>query len=180
MGQNLDFQFRYDLAHYLSRDDYFRHQFTFGPKHAILRDLLAVHLPVSFMMGEYVRTSKSWELLPTLSFSQKIEQISELNSSITAIIPINRSDDGISNSDDVFVELNLGMGLYLTPNKLALMSEIIIRKKLSRLGRPGLSTTNIRIGSRINLTNKLVLWPEMGLGVGNWLSHFGIGITYSP
>lgn len=181
LGQNFDFQFQYGLTQYLiGNDDQLRHQFAFGPKLAMLKDRLAIRLPVSFLAGAYVRTSESWELLPTLFFSQKIEQISELNGSITAIIPLNRRDDDIFNPNEVFVALNLGMGLYLIPDKLALMSEIEMRKKLSRLGRPGLSTTAVRIASRINFTDKWVLRPEIGLGVGNYLSHFGMGITYYP
>ena len=183
LGQNFDFQFRYGLRQYLlvgDNDDQLRHQFAFGPKFAMLKDRLAIRLPVSFMAGEYVRTSESWELLPTLFFTQKIEQISELNGSITAIIPLNRRDDDIFNQNDVFVALNLGMGLYLIPDKLALMSEIEIKKRLSRVGRTGSSTTAVRIASRINFTGKWVLRPEIGLGVGNYLSHFGMGITYYP
>lgn len=181
LGQNFDFQFRYGLRQYLiGNDDRLRHQVAFGPKLAMLKDRLAIRLPVSFLAGEYIRTSESWELLPTLFFTQKIEQISELNGSITAIILLNRRDDDIFNQNDVFVALNLGMGLYLIPDRLALMSEIEMRKKLSRLGRSGLSRTAVRIAARINLTDKWVLRPELGLGVGNYLSHFGVGITYYP
>ena len=183
LGQNFDFQFRYGLRQYLlvgDNDDQLRHQFAFGPKFAMLKDRLAIRLPVSFMAGYYVRTSESWELLPTLFFTQKIEQISELNGSITAIIPLNRRDDDIFDRNEVFVALNLGMGLYLIPDKLALMSEIEMKKRLSRVGRTGSSTTAVRIASRINFTGKWILRPEIGLGVGNYLSHFGMGITYYP
>jgi len=180
LGQNFDFQFRYGLSQYLLgyNDDQLLHQFAFGPKFAMLKDRLAIRLPVSFLAGDNVRTSESWELSPTLFFTQKIEQISELNGSITAIIPLNRRD--IFNPNDVFVALNLGMGLYLIPDKLALMSEIEMTKRLSRVGRTGSSTTAVRIASRINFTGKWILRPEIGLGVGNYLSHFGLGITYYP
>ena len=180
LGQKFDFQFRYGLSQYLLgyNDDQLLHQFAFGPKFAMLKDRLAIRLPVSFLAGDNVRTSESWELSPTLFFTQKIEQISELNGSITAIIPLNRRD--IFNPNDVFVALNLGMGLYLIPDKLALMSEIEMTKRLSRVGRTGSSTTAVRIASRINFTGKWVLRPEIGLGVGNYLSHFGMGITYYP
>lgn len=180
LGQKFDFQFRYGLSQYLLgyNDDQLLHQFAFGPKFAMLKDRLAIRLPVSFLAGDNVRTSESWELSPTLFFTQKIEQISELNGSITAIIPLNRRD--IFNPNDVFVALNLGMGLYLIPDKLALMSEIEMTKRLSRVGRTGSSTTAVRIASRINFTGKWVLRPEIGLGVGNYLSHFGLGITYYP
>lgn len=177
LGQNFDLQFRYGLTQYIDNSGRLHHQFTLGPKRAMLNDRLAIHLPVSFIFtSDYVRTSGSWELFPTLSFTQKIEQISELNGSITALIPLNRRLD----RDAVFVALNLGMGLYLIPDKVALLSEIHLLKKLSRLGRPGSSTTHVRIESKINFTDKWALRPEMGLGVGNWLSHFGVGITYYP
>ena len=181
LGQNFDCQFRYGLTQYIDNSGRLRHQFTLGPKRAMLKDRLAIHLPVSFgFTSDYVRTSGSWELFPTLSLTQKIGQISELNGSITALMPLKRRDGGILDSDDVFIALNLGMGMYLIPDKLALMSEIHLRKKLSRLGRPGASTTHVRIESRINFTDKWALRPEMGLGVGNWQSHFGVGIAYYP
>ena len=73
----------------------------------------------------------------------------------------------------------MGMGMYLIPGRLALMSEILFQKNLKDLDESGVSTTVARIRARINLlSDKLALWPTLNLREHTF--HFRMGITYCP
>ena len=81
--------------------------------------------------------------------------------------------------DFVFLEINVGMGMYLLPDRLALLSEVLLRKNVKYLDESGASTVAAKIGARINLmSDKLALWPTLNLREHTFL--FRMGITYCP
>ena len=193
--QNFDVRFQYNLTRNVwgtdGGPDYIHYFFSFGLKYAMVKDQLTIYLPVSFTTGDGVYTQpisfmidqviyppKTWVFYPTIFLAKKINHTRkfELNSSITASIPL-KSHYMLDRKDFIYLEINMGMGMYLIPNRLALMSEILFRKNLKRLDKSGLSTTAVRIGSRIDLmSGKWTLWPTLGLREHTF--HFRMGITY--
>ena len=77
--------------------------FGFGPKLSLLPDRLAVAVPVGFAFGENVAVSESWELHPTLLFTQQLAERAELNVSAKSLIRLGEGD--------TLWGFNLGFGL---------------------------------------------------------------------
>ena len=195
--QNLDVRFQYNLTRTVwgtdGGPDYIHHFFMFGLKRAMIKDRVAIYLPVSFTTGDVVLTfpisfmtdkailpRKTWTFHPTLFFGKKTDHASEFewNSAITVSIPL-KSHYLFNRKEFIFLDFNVGMGMYLIPGRLALMSEILFQKNLKDLDESGVSTTVARIRARINLlSDKLALWPTLNLREHTF--HFRMGITYCP
>ena len=77
----------------------------FGPKIAVVKDRLALALPVGFAFGEGVETSRTWTAHPTLLFTQPVTRRLEVNASAKALIPLTE-DWGES-----LVAFNVGLGI---------------------------------------------------------------------
>ena len=198
--QNLDVRFQYNLTRTVwgtdGGPDYIHHFFMFGLKRAMIKDRVAIYLPVSFTRGDsdgtfytlpisfmtdqIIHPRKTWTFHPTLFFGKKTDHASEFewNSAITVSIPV-KSHFLSNRKDFIFLDFNVGMGMYLIPGRLALMSEILYRKNLKDLDESGASTVAARIRARINLiSDKLALWPTLNLRDHTF--HFRMGITYCP
>lgn len=195
--QNLDVRFQYNLARTIwgtdGGPDYINHFFMFGLKRAMVKDQLVLYLPVSFTRGDgaytqpisfmidaVIQPRKTWVFHPTLFFGKKWNHPRkfEWNSAITASIPL-KSHYMLNRIDFVFLEVNVGMGMYLIPDRLALLSEVLLRKNAKDLDESGTSTVAAKIGARINfISDKLALWPTLNLRDHTF--HFRMGITYCP
>ena len=105
--QNLDVRFQYNLTRTVGGTDggpdYIHHFFMFGLKRAMIKDRVAIYLPVSFTTGDGALTfpisfmtdkailpRKTWTFHPTLFFGKKTDHASEFewNSAITVSIPL--------------------------------------------------------------------------------------------
>lgn len=198
--QNLDVRFQYNLTRTVwgtdGGPDYIHHFFMFGLKRTMIKDQLALYLPVSFTRGDsdgtfytlpisfmtdqIIHPRKTWTFHPTLFFGKKTDHASEFewNSAITASIPL-RSHYMLNRIDFTFLEINVGMGMYLIPDRLALLSEVLFRKNVKDLDESRASTVAAKIRARINLiSDKLAFWPTLNLREGTF--HFRMGITYCP
>ena len=77
----------------------------FGPKIGLVKDRLALAVPVGFAFGEDVEVGKTWAVHPTLLFTQPVVPRLEVNASVKGLIPLSR-DGG-----DTLVAVNLGLAL---------------------------------------------------------------------
>jgi hypothetical protein len=77
----------------------------FGPKIAVVKDRLALALPVGFAFGEGVAISETWTAHPTLLLTQPVTRRLEVNASAKALIPL--TDD----LDATLVAFNVGLGI---------------------------------------------------------------------
>jgi hypothetical protein len=77
----------------------------FGPKIGLVKDRVAVAIPVGFAFGNGVRTNDTWAVHPTLVLTGPIDSHAEMNVSTKVLIPLS------SNGGDTLVALNIGAGL---------------------------------------------------------------------
>lgn len=77
---------------------------AFGPKVGLLKDKVALSVPVGFAFGEDVESGKTWAVHPTLLLTAPVNSRLEVNGSVKGLIPL--SKDG----GDTFVAFNVGMG----------------------------------------------------------------------
>jgi hypothetical protein len=75
----------------------------FGPKFSLVKDKVALAVPVGFAFGEDVDSGSSWEVHPTLLLTAPLDPRVELNASVKGLFPL--SGDG-----DPLVAVNLGAG----------------------------------------------------------------------
>ena len=77
----------------------------FGPKVALVKDRLALALPVGFAFGPDIEIAKTWTVHPTLLLTQPVTGRLEVNASAKGLIPL--SEDG----GDTLVAFNVGVGI---------------------------------------------------------------------
>ena len=76
----------------------------FGPKIGLVKDRIALAVPVGFAFGEDVEIAKTWTVHPTLLLTHPVMPRLELNASVKGLIPL--SKDG----GDKLVAVNFGIG----------------------------------------------------------------------
>jgi hypothetical protein len=91
--------------------------FGLGPKLQLVKDRVAFYAPVGFAIGGGIETSKTWELQPTLLFTQPATSTVDLNLSAKYLIPLHGGGDGL-------VALNVGLGLGPESKKWAFWPEV--------------------------------------------------------
>jgi hypothetical protein len=79
--------------------------FGFGPKIALVKDRLALALPVGFAFGEDVEISETWTAHPTLLLTQPVTRRLEVNASAKGLIPLTEDWGG------TLVAFNVGLGI---------------------------------------------------------------------
>ena len=94
----LDFRARYMRAEGING-------IAFGPKLGLVKDKVALAVPVGFAFGEDVDSGKTWALHPTLLLTGPVNPHVEVNGSIKGLIPL--SKDG----GDTLVAFNVGLGV---------------------------------------------------------------------
>jgi hypothetical protein len=75
----------------------------FGPKFSLVKDKVALAVPVGFAFGADVDSADRWEVHPTLLLSAPVNSQVELNASLKGLFPL--SGDG-----DPLVAVNVGAG----------------------------------------------------------------------
>jgi hypothetical protein len=63
-----------------------------GPKVGLVKDRLAVAMPLGFAFGSDIETSKTWQVHPTLLFTQTLSRQAELNLSAKSLIRLEGGD----------------------------------------------------------------------------------------
>ena len=76
----------------------------FGPKIGLVKDKVAVAIPVGFAFGKDVDSGKSWAAHPTLLLTEPVSPQVELTASTKALVPL-------SGGGDTTVAINIGAGL---------------------------------------------------------------------
>ena len=89
----------------------------FGPKFGLVKDWLALYLPVGFAFGEDIKVSETWQFHPTVLFSIPFNKYVELNTSAKALIPLQRDQDTL-------LAFNVGFGLSSNLDRWAIRPEI--------------------------------------------------------
>ena len=84
--------------------DYDLNALGFGPKIALLKDRIALYVPVGFAFGGDSESSETWETHPTLLFTLPVAKGFELNPSAKALIPL-------TGDRDTLIAFNLGAAL---------------------------------------------------------------------
>ena len=74
-----------------------------GPKVSLLKDRIAVAVPVGFAFGSDVQSSKTWQIHPTLLLTAPVDRHVELNVSGKVLVPFSDSDTTVA--------FNVGLGL---------------------------------------------------------------------
>jgi hypothetical protein len=110
----------------------------FGPKVSLVRDKVALALPVGFAFGGGVDSGKSWAVHPTLLLTAPVNSHVELNASTKGLIPLS-SDGG-----DSLLAVNVGAGL-------GNLEKWVIRPEVGFLFNPGKSGHYTQIGVGLTL-----------------------------
>ena len=76
----------------------------FGPKISLVKDRLALAVPVGFAFGQDLEIAETWTVHPTLLLTQPVMRRLEVNASVKGLIPLSR-DGG-----DTLVAVNFGVG----------------------------------------------------------------------
>jgi hypothetical protein len=74
----------------------------FGPKLSLVKDRVALAVPVGFAFGKDVDSGKSWAIHPTLLFTAPVNRHVELNVSTKALVPFSKGD--------TLIAFNVGAG----------------------------------------------------------------------
>jgi hypothetical protein len=91
----LDFRIRYEYANVgpAEPDNFGVNMLGFGPKLGLVRNWLAIYLPVGFAFGEDIESSETWQVHPTLLATLPVSNHFEINTSAKALIPLQKGND---------------------------------------------------------------------------------------
>jgi hypothetical protein len=95
-------------GHALDDEDSLLHTFAFGPRMSVVRDRVAVALPVSFAWGGQISVADSWMVHPAALFTIPVHRQIDLNPSVRLLMP---TCEGC----ETFVAFGFGLGLRLNP-----------------------------------------------------------------
>lgn len=118
----LDFRLRYEYLHHPDSGDRYdsgfsAHVFGFGPKFSLVKDRLAVFLPVGFAFGENLEVADTWEFHPTALLTFPVSNGFEVNGSVKALIPFRREQNTL-------YAANLGLGISPDLRRWAIRPEV--------------------------------------------------------
>ena len=99
---------------------------AFGARIGLVKDRVAVSLPVGFAVREDVAVSDTLSMYPAVLFTAPVSRHIDLNPSVRFLIPLCR-DCGI---EDTLVGFNMGVGLRASPR-------LIIRPEVGFVVNPG-------------------------------------------
>jgi hypothetical protein len=97
----------------------------FGPKIQVVKDHVAVYVPVGLAFGGGIESGKSWAVHPTLLLTGQVHPSVELNGSAKYLVPLNEE------GGDNLVAFNVGLGLGPAQGRWA------IRPEFGMLFNPG-------------------------------------------
>jgi hypothetical protein len=88
-----------------------------GPKLSLVKDKVAIYVPVGFAFGDDVASSESWQVHPTLLLTAPVSDRFELNGSAKYLYSFEEDTDGL-------VAFNVGAGLSTNLEKWAIRPEV--------------------------------------------------------
>lgn len=91
--------------------------FGFGPKFSLVRDRLAVFLPVGFAFGAELESSDTWQFQPTLLATFPLSTALEVNTSAKALIPFR-------GEQNTMYAANFGLGVSQNLRRWAVRPEV--------------------------------------------------------
>lgn len=109
MTSFLDLRIRYEYLYHPDSGDTYDSSFSghvlgFGPKFSLVKDRLAVFLPVGFAFGEDIEVKETWEFHPTVLATFPVSNAFEVNTSAKALIPFRKEQNTL-------YAVNLGLGI---------------------------------------------------------------------
>ncbi|MDH4197042.1 MAG: hypothetical protein OEW05_06530 [Candidatus Aminicenantes bacterium] len=118
----LDLRLRYEYLYHPDSGDMYDnsfsgHVFGFGPKFSLVKDHLAVFLPVGFAFGENIEVEETWEFHPTVLLTFPVSDAFEVNTSAKALIPFREEQN-------TTYAVNLGFGISQDLRRWALRPEV--------------------------------------------------------
>ncbi len=111
------------FAHFRDRSGDGLNTVAFGPKFGVVRDRVAVAVPVSAAFGENVQTSDTWEFHPMAVFTVPLGERLDVNPSARLLIPVCEGCETLAG-------FNAGFGLRST-------STLTVRPEFGILINPG-------------------------------------------
>jgi hypothetical protein len=106
---------------------------AFGPKLGLVKDKVALAVPVGFAFGEGLESGRTWAVHPTLLLTAPVNDRLEVNGSVKGLIPL--SKDG----GDTLVAFNVGVGF-------GDLERWVIRPEVGFLFNPGESGHFTQLG----------------------------------
>jgi hypothetical protein len=113
---------------------------AFGARIGIVRDRVAVSLPLSFNFGERIDTADTWAFHPTALFTVPAGQHVDLNPFFRVVIPMCPGCD----ASDVLLGFGSGVGIALHP-------KVTLRPEVGLLVNPGESGIVWTFGAGVSL-----------------------------
>ncbi len=110
----MDFRARYE---YISINEESVNVFGFGPKFSLVKDWVAIYVPIGFAFGEDIDTAETWQVHPTLLLSLPVSPYFELNPSVKALIYFQQDSETL-------LAFNLGAGISSNLEQWAIRPEI--------------------------------------------------------
>ena len=110
----------------------------FGPKIGLVKDKVALAVPVGFAFGNGVDSGESWAVHPTLLLTAPVNPHLELNASTKGLIPLS------SRGGDALVAVNVGAGF-------GNLQRWAIRPEVGFLFNPGKSGHYTQLGVGLTL-----------------------------
>ncbi len=89
----------------------------FGPKFSLVKDRVAIYVPVGFAFDEDIEVSSTWQIHPTLLLTLPISKYIEFNPSAKVLIPF-------QSEGETLVAFNLGIGVSTNLERWAIRPEI--------------------------------------------------------
>ena len=119
INRQMDFRLRYErISVDLDGDGSFGVNILgFGPKFSLVKDMVAVYVPIGFAFGEDIEVSETWQIHPTLLITLPVSKYIEFNPSAKILIPI-------KGEQDTLVAFNLSTAISANLEKWAIRPEI--------------------------------------------------------
>ncbi|HKP98398.1 MAG TPA: hypothetical protein VJ385_21890 [Fibrobacteria bacterium] len=121
LGNRLELQSRYERVEPHddnNSNDWGYNYVDMGFKYGIVKDVLAVGMPVGFMFGEHVDEGESWQLHPSLFLTLPAARFLDVNLSTTGLYFLNDSEDNF------LWAFNGGLGIRPSDGRFTLMPEM--------------------------------------------------------
>ena len=99
-----------------------------GPKFPLVRDRIALFVPIGLGFGGGIKSSETVQVHPTVLLTLPVGKAIDINSSLKALIPL--SDKG----GETLVAVNLGLGISTADRKWTVRPEVGVLRKPNESG----------------------------------------------
>ncbi len=93
------------------------HVLGFGPKFSLVKNRLALFLPVGFAFGEDIEVAETWEFHPTALVTFPVSNAFEINGSAKVLIPFRKEQNTL-------YAINIGLGIGQDLRRWAVRPEV--------------------------------------------------------